>query len=176
MTDTTYSTPVGKVAGFRVRCEWSQYAGHVGIVNDLDPADGGVRVVGPAFGDLGAWFRPEELVALSEVPRERRCLTCAYADRNGSWPTDHHGTHCRTCHRSWVSRAQVHCVLCHENFATHGVADLHWPRAGHVHPSEVPKLDRHDEANGPVWRTAQIGTITPSSDFFRRSRALERVS
>jgi uncharacterized paraquat-inducible protein A len=101
------------------------------------------------------------------------CEVCAHADAHGSWPPDHHGTHCRGCHRSWPSRAQAHCLRCHEQFASPGVADLHWTKAGHVHPTTVSKLECHDEAYGPVWRTA---TITPSSASLGRANALAGVS
>ena len=97
------------------------------------------------------------------------CPVCAYADAHGSWPPGHIGTHCRGCHRSWASTAQAHCSKCHEQFASVGVADTHWTKRGHVHPATVPKLERHDEAHGAVWRTA---TITPRSDFLRRSKQM----
>ena len=53
--------------------------------------------------------------------------------------------------------AQAHCTICHEQFATNGVADFHWTKIGHVHPCEVPKkLESRDEGHGVVWRT--VGT------------------
>jgi hypothetical protein len=91
------------------------------------------------------------------------CPVCAYAKAHASWPPSHRGTHCRRCHRSWVSRAQAHCVVCCEQFATDGVAALHWTADGHVHPSLFPKLERRDEALGPVWRTGQRPLATPWS-------------
>ena len=81
------------------------------------------------------------------------CSVCAFAAANGHWGQP--GTHCKDCHRSWVSTAQAHCTLCHENFATDGVANLHWVRNEHTNPSRVRKLESHAEAFGTVWRTAQ---------------------
>jgi hypothetical protein len=83
------------------------------------------------------------------------CSACTYADEHGSWPMP--GTHCRDCHRSWVSMSQAHCVLCHENFATDGVAEKHWIKGVHTHPSDVPKLECREEGHGPVWRGAGSG-------------------
>jgi hypothetical protein len=97
------------------------------------------------------------------------CPVCAFADAHAFWPPNHPGTHCRGCHRSWASRSQAHCLRCHEQFASPGVADLHWTKRGHADPATVPKLERHDEALGPVWRTA---TVTPSSDFPRPSKQM----
>jgi len=67
------------------------------------------------------------------------------------------------CHRSWVSMTQVHCVLCHQNFASDGVAQLHWTKDGHVHPSQHRRFEVHPEAHGPVWRTRRNTRVTPSS-------------
>lgn len=67
---------------------------------------------------------------------------------------------CR-CGRRWSSLAQAHCVVCHEHFATVGVADMHGPKDGVcTPPAEVvkksgePKLRLSHEAEGPVWRSA----------------------
>jgi hypothetical protein len=68
------------------------------------------------------------------------CAVCAYADAHGSWPTDHAGTHCRVCHRSWASTAQAHCTVCHAHFVANGVAGLHWRNGRHLDPSEVAGL------------------------------------
>jgi hypothetical protein len=48
----------------------------------------------------------------------------------------------------------VHCVVCHEQFASDGVARLHWTKAGHVHPSTVTRLRGCEERHGLVWRRA----------------------
>jgi hypothetical protein len=48
----------------------------------------------------------------------------------------------------------VHCVVCHEQFASDGVARLHWTKAGHVHPSIVARLAGCEERHGLVWRRA----------------------
>jgi hypothetical protein len=86
------------------------------------------------------------------------CTVCAFAAERHRWPME--GTHCRDCHRSWTSLVQSHCTVCHEHFATNGVADLHWRGAGHVDAATVPALEAHDEANGPVWRSTG-GRVRP---------------
>jgi hypothetical protein len=79
------------------------------------------------------------------------CATCVFAREHGHWPMQ--GTHCRDCHRSWKSLSQAHCTVCHETFATNGVADLHWTKKeGHVHPSGISSLELHQESEGGVWR------------------------
>ena len=80
------------------------------------------------------------------------CEICEFAAEHAHWPMA--GTHCRDCHRSWVSTSQAHCTLCHENFATNGVADLHWVKGKHTDPALVAKLVRVEESSGPVWRGA----------------------
>ncbi len=58
------------------------------------------------------------------------CDICAHAAEHGSWPQDllsQGGTHCRDCHRSWVSKVEAHCVVCHCHFSTDSTAELHEP-------------------------------------------------
>jgi hypothetical protein len=113
-------------------------------------------------------------VRIEAAQAQQACDICNHAQMHGSWPPGFKGTHCATslrsgvigCHRSWTSLAQVHCVTCHGQFATNGVADLHWcdsrrdhkGRAGvHLDPATVkdstgkPKLYL-----GPddVWSTS----------------------
>lgn len=109
------------------------------------------------------------------------CEICAFAEQRNQWPildgnldiANPDGkivdsaaikitiTHCRDCHTTWKSFAQVHCTVCHCQFATDTTADYHWigedkKRAGvHVHPSEVAALVCVEEQFGPVWRRAE---------------------
>jgi hypothetical protein len=80
------------------------------------------------------------------------CAACVHAAAHGWWGPGVRGTHCPECHRSWSSPVQVHCVVCHEQFATDNVARLHWTRTGHVHPATVDRLAPHHERDGVVWR------------------------
>ena len=70
--------------------------------------------------------------------------------------------HCRRCPATWTGTTKAHCNVCHETFASNGVADLHWlKREGHQHPATLPARLRVDEAG--VWHSAKrrpIGTIT----------------
>ena len=84
------------------------------------------------------------------------CAVCVFAKDHHRWPMN--GTHCKGCHRSWKSKAQAHCTVCHQQFAGYSVADLHWrePKGQppvHLDPSTLPRLELHDEAMGPVWRS-----------------------
>ena len=88
--------------------------------------------------------------------RSSTCETCDYADERHCWPMT--GTHCHRCHRSWISTAQAHCVVCCQQFASNSVADLHWrePKGQppvHIDPSTITRLELHDEAMGSVWRS-----------------------
>jgi hypothetical protein len=71
------------------------------------------------------------------------------------------GVHCKGCHRDWVSLSQAHCTVCHEQFATDGVARRHWTKPGHVHPNEVSRLVAHEERYGTVWRLDILGGSSP---------------
>ena len=77
------------------------------------------------------------------------CSICAYAREHGSWPTDHRGTHCEFCHRSWTGERQGHCVnldsegrSCCLHFAGDRPGDLH------LVPIEGP----YDPIDGPDYR------------------------
>jgi hypothetical protein len=65
------------------------------------------------------------------------CPICLYAKQHACWPPGHRGTHCKDCHVSWTGLARAHCVLCHQTFASNGVAAHHWKRGEHVHPAAV---------------------------------------
>jgi hypothetical protein len=73
---------------------------------------------------------------------------------------------CSGCQRRWSSLTQAHCQLCHEHFASHGLADKHHTyderRKPTCHPpaqvrtkggQRVFRLS--EEAEGPVWRSFQ---------------------
>ena len=79
------------------------------------------------------------------------CPTCSYADAHACWPPEHEGTHCRTCHRSWTSKAQAHCTVCCAHFTSDSAADLHWRRGVHVDPEQVDGLYLGRDG---VWSTS----------------------
>jgi hypothetical protein len=79
------------------------------------------------------------------------CDPCAHAAAHGWWGPDHRGTHCRDCHASWAGYARAHCTVCHETFASAGVAEAHWLRGVHHDPSTVPALRLGDDG---TWHTA----------------------
>ena len=79
------------------------------------------------------------------------CSVCAHADAHGSWPTDHVGTHCRECHRSWTAKGAAHCPVCCGHFAADATAQLHWVGGRHVDPRAVSRLIQ--DADG-VWHMA----------------------
>ena len=76
------------------------------------------------------------------------CETCAYADAHGWWGPGHQGTHCRGCHRSWTSRREAHCTVCHGHFIGDSAAELHWRHGQHRDPASVKGL--HLGADG-IW-------------------------
>ena len=92
-----------------------------------------------------------------------RCSICRHAEDFGSWPTDHRGTHCRVCHRSWASLKESHCVVCHQHFSADSVADLHEPfctsdsaataeaMQNAVRENGTPIFDTRDRQHGSVW-------------------------
>jgi len=79
------------------------------------------------------------------------CPICAYADVHASWPPEHRGTHCSTCHRSWTSTAQAHCTVCCAHFTADSVAEKHWLRTQHQDPATVKGL--YFGSDG-VWSTS----------------------
>lgn len=60
-----------------------------------------------------------------------------------------------------MARVQVHCSVCHEQFASYGVANLHWGSgksnkapaysAQHLDPATVPALAQDEKG---VWHMA----------------------
>lgn len=76
----------------------------------------------------------------AEMTGAHDCPVCAYAVEHGWWGPGHQGTHCRSCHRSWTSTAQAHCVVCCAHFVTDGVAGMHWRGGHHVDPATVEGL------------------------------------
>jgi len=79
------------------------------------------------------------------------CPICEHADRTGSWPTSHDGTHCSDCHHSWRSLSEAHCTVCHEQFVTAEVAEAHWHHRRHLDPADVPALFPGPDG---VWSTS----------------------
>jgi hypothetical protein len=95
------------------------------------------------------------------------CPICDYAREHGSWPPDHRGTHCSDsidgrgrvvvsgCHRSWASKAQSHCTLCHRHFGSDSAGDSHRfgdYRGGGEPVCRDPRgFDRWETPNGPIW-------------------------
>ena len=67
-----------------------------------------------------------------------QCETCDFAAAHGWWGPEMTGkTHCQSCHATWGGMTTAHCTSCHQTFASNGVADKHWLKRGHVHPSEI---------------------------------------
>jgi len=79
------------------------------------------------------------------------CHICTYASEHGSWPPDHHGTHCRICHRSWSSTSQAHCTVCCAHFTADSAAELHWLRGRHADPADVDGLYLGPDG---IWSTS----------------------
>jgi hypothetical protein len=91
------------------------------------------------------------------------CAVCAHAELHGWWGSDHHGTHCRRCHRSWIGRAEAHCPMCCRHFGSDRAAQVHkrssrdGERVWCVDPATI--FDRHGQprlkltvrASGKVW-------------------------
>jgi hypothetical protein len=107
---------------------------------------------------------------LAEDSSSRDCPRCEHVKAHG-WigllaATRVTGSHCKICHRDWVSLAQAHCLVCHEQFATDGTARRHWTKEGHVHPSHLSRLVAHDERWGAVWRA--VSTSRRPSSLVRR--------
>ncbi len=81
---------------------------------------------------------------------------------------DNTATHRQGCGASY-SGNQAHCVarapwsthpdgLCHETFASPGIADKHWTKLGHVNPFEVAglTLDGRGVWHGPPMTPAAV--------------------
>ncbi len=98
---------------------------------------------------------------------ESTCPTCTHADKHGWWGPGHAGTHCRGCHRSWTSKAQAHCTICHGHFVTDGVAELHWRGYTHLDPADAG-LHLGPDA---IWSTS--ATRDPSATAARLAAARE---
>ena len=100
------------------------------------------------------------------------CEPCTFAAEHHSWPMTA-GTHCHRCHRSWISTVQAHCVVCCQQFAGNKVADLHWrePKGHppvHLEPNTITRLELHDEAMGPVWRSTGDRESRPFAVYAER--------
>ena len=93
------------------------------------------------------------------------CKDCDHATDTGSWTQEllnRGGTHCRDCHRSWVSKVEAHCVVCHCHFSTNSTADIHNPYCSPDHDQTLdsllsarkkdgnPVLALRDRSYGPV--------------------------
>lgn len=95
------------------------------------------------------------------------CHVCDYAAEHGSWPPDHPGTHCSPtlnargevtddgCHRSWTSKSQSHCPVCHRHFGSNAAGDSH--RFGDYRNGKTPVcrepvgFDRWETPDGVIW-------------------------
>lgn len=88
---------------------------------------------------------------------------CARVGREG-W-LGQPGSHCRRCHRSWVSLVEGHCSLCCAHFTSVGAFDLHVTAVGCVPPGSVrwrsgvrkglAKLKVVERKSGPTWCRAE---------------------
>lgn len=97
------------------------------------------------------------------------CRICAHAEKHGSWPPDHRGTHCEGCHRSWTGFREAHCTVCHLHFSSDGVAERHREGYRCLSLSDLtamrretgpPVFDLRRRASGLVvvwWRSPQEG-------------------
>jgi hypothetical protein len=89
--------------------------------------------------------------------QDLECTTCAYANEHGWWGTDHQGTHCRVCHRSWRGLKEIHCVVCHEHFSTPNNLDLHKDGSKCIPPQDVRNqkgeslMKSREGAHGQTW-------------------------
>ena len=90
---------------------------------------------------------------------KRDCAICSYAELHGSWPPDHRGTHCRSCHRSWWRKSEAHCgatPCCGAHFASVEAADLHlvFHDRGGTGAFRVMtrRLELVEAPSGPTWR------------------------
>lgn len=90
------------------------------------------------------------------------CEICVYANEHGSWPTDHRGTHCRECHRSWSGKREVHCAACCLHFSADSVADKHYVRGQCLDPIDM------------LTRTAQNGDLLFRADQDARGQKIWR--
>ncbi len=80
------------------------------------------------------------------------CGVCVYASEHGSWPTDHRGTHCKDCHRSWVGKAESHCTVCHRHFGSEAAGDAHRPgRISKDNCEDPTGFTRFETPRGPIW-------------------------
>ena len=116
-----------------------------------------------------------------------RCSICRHAEDFGSWPTDHRGTHCRVCHRSWASLKESHCMVCHQHFSADSVADLHEPfctsdtaataeaMQNSVRKNGTPIFDTRDRQHGSVWIRWSPDTSTSHREHARSGLSVSPV-
>ena len=105
------------------------------------------------------------------------CPICEHAAEFGSWPTDHKGTHCDHCHRSWASKAQSHCVAlqpdgshCCRHFGSDSAGDAH--RKGGYQGGGTPECV--DPVQFARWRTPQ-GIIWGGRDPAESARRMAEI-
>jgi hypothetical protein len=146
---------------------------------DVDLLD---TVVGQALSSGSAaerWRqRHEELearrAALTEAAHAAGCEPCIHAMEHGWWgdiaPAR---THCRDCHRSWRSRIEGHCTLCHSHFFNPKAFDAHLTAEGCRPPATVarrdgqPRLHPVSTPYGELWR---LVNYRPLPDFSQLPR------
>ena len=99
------------------------------------------------------------------------CSICSDSTQHGSWPSDHRGTHCWDCHRSWSGFREAHCTECHQHFSSDLLAERH--RVGYQ-CSTVEDMLRTvtesgklvfrlcDSPNGKIWRYGETLTTKPA--------------
>ena len=98
---------------------------------------------------------------------EAACDVCAYAARESWWGPGR--THHNTCHRTWSSLAEGHCVVCCNHFANVKAFDAHLGPDGCRPPAEIlrkdgrPRLTPRLSKWGTTWRfRPEFAKATPS--------------
>lgn len=87
------------------------------------------------------------------------CPRCAHGTAHGWWGyldgSKNIGAHCKDCHRNWTGTTQIHCVMCHLQFATEGAFGRHVRSQGErvwcKHPETISRLECRETTYGPVW-------------------------
>lgn len=93
------------------------------------------------------------------------CDACEHAVLHGWWGELPHGsiTHCSSCHRSWGSKREVHCVSCCEHFVSPRVADAHRRNGACEDPATATLTDgrlrfsARERPGGVTWALAFYG-------------------
>lgn len=86
------------------------------------------------------------------------CPICAYSAEHASWPAEHRGTHCPGYHRSWTSKREAHCTVCHGHFSSDSLAERHWCDShGRVPEHHAAGCDGH---HGRPWGPRHLDPAT----------------